>query len=122
MPPALTSALASQRRYPIRIPIRMTRRERAVIGKRACSLNRSISRYLVELATAGPVGATPEDRARLTFLYALFQSGIEKVQTTLDLPVLSPEGGAEVRQARASLLEVARLLEVIGHEVRRRIE
>ena len=122
MPPALPPALASQRRYPIRIPIRMTPRERAVIGKRACSLNRSISRYLVELATLESGGASPEDRARLTFLYALFQSGIEKVQAALDSQVLLREGGTEVCEVRASLQEVLRLLEVIGQEVRRRIE
>ncbi len=39
-------------RFPVRIPIRMTPEERARIGQTACALNRSISRYLVELATS----------------------------------------------------------------------
>lgn len=51
----------SQGRYPVRIPVRMTKAERALIGKSAGALHRSISRYLVELATSGKA-TLPSDR------------------------------------------------------------
>lgn len=130
MPQPHSSALSSpaaapQGRYPVRIPIRMTAEERAVIGKAACALHLSISRYLVELATAKEANTSvqlrPEDRARVQFLQALFQGTSEKIKAVLVSERFVHGEGEEVRAAKFCLEEVLRLLTAIGVELGRRI-
>jgi len=108
-------------RYPIRIPIRMTQAERASIGKRATALNRSISRYLVELATRDRAQLLPEDRARIQFLIALFAGATQKVQAALASSRLSQSSEPDIASVRVCLQEVLRLLEAIGQELGRRL-
>ncbi len=113
-----------QGRYPVRIPIRMTEAERAIIGKSACALNCSISRYLVELATsekAPKPALLSEDKARLRFLHALFHGATEKLQTVLSSERFAAGTGEEITGARATLEETLRLLDAIGQELGRRI-
>ena len=133
LPPASSHAP----RYPVRIPIRMTQEERATIGKSACALNRSISRYLVELATTTPASVAgegknqkavllPEDKARLSFLRALFHRATEKVQAALASERFVGNGGSGSESAdkagvKTSLEETLRLLDAIGQELGRRI-
>ena len=112
---------ASQGRYPVRIPIRMTDKERAVIGQSACACNRSISRYLVELATLEKSPTPLENQARLKFLYSLFQGASEKMQAVLASERFIQGTGEEITAARASLQETLRLLDAIGQELGRRI-
>ena len=122
MPRTTRTSSESQGRYPVRIPIRMTEAERAVIGKSACAMNRSISRYLVELATTGKSSLLPEDKARLKFLHALFHGATEKVQAVLHSERFSQTQSAEeITCAKTSLQEVLRLLDAIGQELGRRI-
>jgi len=118
---AMTAPAARQGRYPVRLPIRMTQAERAVIGKSACALDRSISRYLVELALQGKPPLLPEDRSRLTFLHALFHGATEKVQAALASEPVALGGGKESTAARVCLQEVLRLLDAIGQEIGRRL-
>ncbi len=112
-------------RFPVRIPIRMTPEERARIGQAACALHRSISRYLVELATSevntrpNPF-STPEETVRSHFLIALFAGATEKVRAVLTSERLAMETeNEEIAGAKAALQEVLRLLEAIGQELRR---
>lgn len=109
-----------QGRYPVRIPIRMTHDERALIGQRATALHLSISRYLVDLATRSKAPLFPEDKQRLAFLRALFAGASEKVQAALASERLA-QGGEEMARARVCLQEVLRLLEAIGKELGRRL-
>jgi len=125
-PSVLTS---SRGRFPVRIPIRMTQEERARIGQAACALNRSISRYLVELATSGantrtPPFSTQEEAVRVKFLVALFAGATEKVRAVLASERLNQTGQEEESEnagAKAALQEVLRLLEAVGQELGRRI-
>lgn len=120
---------APQGRFPVRIPIRMTAEERAVIGKAACALHLSISRYLVELATtkeAGTAAAAPaqlgqEDRARVQFLQALFQGAGEKIKAVLNSERFVRGDSEDIQVAKICLEEVLRLLNAIGVELGRRI-
>ena len=121
MPHNTLPTTASQGRYPVRIPIRMTDKERAVIGQSACASNRSISRYLVELATLGKSPTPMENQARLKFLHALFQGATEKLQAVLASERFAQGTGEEITGARASLQETLRLLDAIGQELGRRI-
>jgi len=102
----------------------MTPEERAIIGKAACALNRSISRYLVELATrekAQNSALLPEDNARLRFLTALFHGATEKVQAVLLSERFTQGTGEENAFAKVSLQEVQRLLEMMDHELKGRL-
>jgi len=117
MPQTFPPSSARLQRYPVRMPIRMTEAERAVIGKSACALDRSISRYLVELALQS--ASLPQDRTRLTFLHALFHGATEKVRAALVSERLAHGGGGQ--SARVCLEEVLRLLNAIGQELERHI-
>ena len=108
-------------RFPVRIPVRMTQEERATIGRNACALNRSISRYLVELATSDKSRPLPEDRAQTKFLHSLFHAATEKVRAVLASERLAQGTGEEIVYARATLGETLRLLEAIGKELGRRL-
>ena len=108
-------------RFPVRIPVRMTQEERATIGKNACALNRSISRYLVELATGSNARLLPENKAQTKFLQSLFHAATEKVRAVLTSERLAQGTGEETVYARATLGETLRLLEAIGKELGRRI-
>ena len=116
-PNSAAAPATRQGRYPVRLPIRMTQAERAVIGKSACALDRSISRYLVELALQS--ASLPQDRTRLTFLHALFHGATEKVRAALVSERLAHGGGGQ--SARVCLEEVLRLLNAIGQELERHI-
>ena len=108
-------------RYPVRIPIRMTLAERALIGQQATALHCSISRYLVELATRSKPPLPASDKARLRFLQALFAGAVEKVQAALASPRLAQGEGEDIMGARVCLQEVLRLLDAIGQELGRRV-
>ena len=112
MPYKLSSVSTPQRRFPVRVPIRMTEAERATIGKSACALNRSISRYLVEIATVTRLRSCHEEKTRLRFLCVLLGEAAEKVQS-------AQEGRKEIAEVRVALQEAARLLETIAHELKR---
>ena len=115
MPHKLSSVPTPQRRFPVRVPIRMTQAERAAIGKNACALNRSISRYLVEIATVAKFGFCHEEKTRLRFLCVLLGEAAEKVQ--------SAQGrGIEAGDIRAALQEAGSLLETIAQELGRGLE
>jgi len=119
-PNSAAAPATRQGRYPVRLPIRMTQAERAVIGKSACALDRSISRYLVELALQSASQPQPQDRTRLTFLHALFHGATEKVQAALASERMTNGEGDESAAARVCLQEVLRLLEAISQEIGRR--
>ena len=108
-------------RFPVRLPIRMTGEERAIIGKAAFLHNRSISRFLVELATLEKPPLRGEERARIRFLHALFSGATDKVKTALASERWANEEGEEIAGARECLQEVLRLLDAIGQELGRRI-
>lgn len=109
-------------RYPVRIPVRMTQEERARIGQHATALSRSISRYLVELATRSKPPLALQDKARLKFLHALFTGATDKVTVALASSRFVESHEEEVVHARVCLQEVLRLLEAIGQEMGRRLE
>jgi len=100
-------------RFPIRLLIRMTKAERAIIGKRACALNRSLSRYLVSLATGEAALFTQRETLRTKLLVTLFQNAVEKVRAmpTLDASLERP--------LRVALGEVLNALEALAQEVGR---
>jgi len=112
-------------RFPVRIPIRMTQEERAQIGQAACALNRSISRFLVELATQEKGTRTSpfstQEAVRLKFLVALFAGATEKVRAVLASERVAQIGEGEKSEssAKAALQEVLRLLEARGQELGR---
>ncbi|RYF50241.1 MAG: hypothetical protein EOO38_06135, partial [Cytophagaceae bacterium] len=72
--------------YDYRIPIRMTREERAVIGKKAQDNNLSVSRYLVTVATC-ETDIRPEDQARLLRLKSYFDDAATRLQNLTILPL-----------------------------------
>ena len=106
-----------QTRYPCRLPIRMTQAERAIIGKKACALNLSISRYLVE---NGVGGKQKEDPARLRYLQILFQDAADKAKSLLASPLFTPRDEL-TRDVRARLEESAYLLRALAGELARRL-
>lgn len=73
-----------RRRYPTGFPIRCTEREKAEIFARAASVNRSASRFLVELAVraTGPGFASPQSREDLAVLEGLLVQ-LRRVATNL---------------------------------------
>ena len=104
-------------RYPCRLPIRMTQEERAIIGKKACALNLSISRYLVE---NGVGDKQREDPARLRYLQILFQDAADKAKSLLASPLFTPKDEL-TRDVRARLEESAYLLRALAGELARRL-
>ena len=104
-------------RYPCRLPIRMTQAERAIIGKKACALNLSISRYLVE---NGVGDKQREDPARLRYLQILFQDAADKAKSLLASPLFTPKDEL-TRDVRARLEESAYLLRALAGELARRL-
>ncbi|MES2459245.1 MAG: hypothetical protein V4671_01590 [Armatimonadota bacterium] len=104
-------------RYPCRLPIRMTQAERAIIGKKACALNLSISRYLVE---NGVGDKQKEDPARLRYLQLLFQDAADKAKSLLASPLFTPKDEL-TRDVRARLEESAYLLRTLAGELARRL-
>lgn len=107
------------RHFSYRIPIRMTPEERKVIGKSANALNRSISRYLVELATKGPA-FLPEEKARLRLLLAMFREARKELQGLLGMSLF-----ADATQGRADVCgrirEAMRLLATLTDQLERRL-
>ena len=114
-PPASGEA----RHFSYRIPIRMTPEERKIIGKSANTLNRSISRYLVELATKGPA-FLPEEKARLRLLLSMFREARGELQGLLGMSIF-----AEATQGRADVCgrirEAMRLLSMLIEQLERRL-
>ena len=109
----------SARHFSYRIPIRMTAEERSVIGKSAYALNRSISRYLVELAIKGPT-FVPEERARLRLLLSLFREAQSELQGLLRFSLFTEatQGKAEVCHR---VHEAIRLLATLTEQLERRL-
>lgn len=106
-------------RYPCRIPIRMTQAERATIGKKACALNLSISRFLVERGVQDKYG-NPADPARLRHLHVLFQDAADKAKALLQSPLFAQRNELTA-EAKARLEEAAYLLSVLSGELARRL-
>ncbi len=100
-------------RFPVRLLVRMTRAERAIIGKRACALNRSLSRYLVGLANEEATFVMQRETARTRLLVTLFGNAVQKVR---ELPTL--EGTLE-EPLREALGEVLNVLEALALEMGR---
>ena len=109
-----------KRRYPYRIPIRMTHEERRLIGQLACAVNLSVSRYLVESSLTGRA-KREKDRARLQSLLALFEDTGDRIQRLLLSPLLAGKE-AIVTEARTRLEKTLTLLVTLGNELRRRLE
>lgn len=107
------------RHFSYRIPIRMTPEERKIIGKSATTLNRSISRYLVELATKGPA-FLPEEKARLRMLLAMFREARGELQALLGMSLF-----VEATQGRGDVCgriqEAMRLLLTLSEKLERRL-
>ena len=106
-------------RYPCRLPIRMTPGERSIIGKKACALNLSISRYLVA-SGIGDKQNQAQDPARLRYLQILFQDAADKAKILLASPLFTP-GDEVTRDVRARLEESAYLLKALAGELARRL-
>ena len=101
-------------RYEYRIPIRMTRGERVLIGRSACAVNMSVSRYLVENATTKrPLKA--EDGARLRYLQELF------AQTSLSVDALLPLVSEREGAVHPQIKNAAQLLRELSAEIARRL-
>lgn len=107
------------RHFSYRIPIRMTPDERKIIGKSAQALNRSVSRYLVELATKGPA-FRPEEKARLRFLLSLFREARGELEGVLGMSRF-----ADITHSRADVCakvrEAMRLLSSLVEQLERRL-
>ena len=112
MPPQLP-ILRPCSRFPVTLLIRMTKAERATIGKRACALNRSLSRYLVSLATEEAALVTQRETVRTELLVTLFRNAVQKVR---ELPTLD---GSLEEPLRAALGEVLNALEALAQEMGR---
>ena len=114
-----SSASDESRYYSYRIPIRMTPEERKVIGRSAYALNRSISRYLVELATKGP-NFLPEEKARLRMLLTVFREAQSELQGLLGMSLFADatQGKAEIC---GSIREAMRLLATLSEQLERRL-
>lgn len=104
-------------RYPYRITIRMTRRERAMIGRKASDCDLSLSRFLVESATAES-SLRSEDRGRLLRLQTYFDDAARRLQAFSALPVFAD---AEQEQPARRLREVLCVLESLSTELGRRL-
>ena len=116
------SSEPSESRYPCRLPIRMTPGERAIIGKKACALNLSISRYLVTSGVGEKQGqpGQAQDPERLRYLQILFQDAADKAKLLLASPLFTP-GDELTRDVRARLEESAYLLKALAGELARRL-
>jgi hypothetical protein len=110
---------ATTRHFSYRIPIRMTPEERRIIGRSACALNRSISRYLVELAT-NPAPFQPEEKARLRSLLALFKETGRELEGLLGMALFA-EAGRASGEVRRRLQEANRLLAALTDQLERRL-
>jgi hypothetical protein len=97
----------------------MTAEERSVIGKSAYALNRSISRYLVELAIKGPT-FVPEEKARLRFLLALFRDAQGQLQELLGMS-LFVEATQGRKDIECRVREATRLLTTLTEQLERRL-
>ena len=104
-------------RYPYRITIRMTRRERAVIGRKANDCDLSLSRFLVESATAETV-LRSEDRGRLLRLKDYFDEAAQRLQAFSALPVFQD---VQHQQPAQRLQEVLCVLESLSTELGKRL-
>ena len=111
--PPLSSCSSPNSRFPVRLLVRMTRAERAIIGKRACALNRSLSRYLVGLANEEATFVTQRETVRTRLLLTLFGNAVQKVR---ELPTLDSSVEEPLREA---LGEVLSALEALALEMGR---
>ena len=95
----------------------MTREERVLIGRSACKLDMSVSRYLVQNATTTrPLKA--EDGARLRYLQDLFAQASQSVEALLSLPAVRLGEGAN---AASQIGKTAHLLRCLAAEIGRRL-
>jgi hypothetical protein len=114
-----SSASGATRHFSYRIPIRMTLEERRIIGTSATALNRSISRYLVDLAVKGQT-IRPEEKSRLRILLVMFREAHTELQGLLGMSMFADAtaGRAEV-QGRVQ--EAIRLLATLTEQLERRL-
>ena len=115
--PQISSSPEGPGRYPYRIPIRMTRRERAIIGQKANDRNLSVSRFLVESATTES-NLRSEDRRRLLRLKDYFDEAARRLQAFSALPVFQD---VQHQQPAQRLREVLCVLESLSTELGRRL-
>ena len=106
-------------RYPCRLPIRMTPDERAIIGRKATTLDLSISRFLVESGVSDKPGSAT-DPARLRYLQVLFQDAANKVNALLASPLFAVKNEA-TSEVKLRLEEAAYLLKALAGELARRL-
>ena len=105
-------------RFTYRITIRMTRRERAIIGKKAQECDLSVSRYLVEAGTR-ETNLLPEEARRLVRLKSYFEEAGEHIRGLSALPLWREYGQGS--QAALRLREVLCVLESLSAEIGRRL-
>ena len=112
-------ASGDTRHFNFCIPVRMTAEERRIIGRGATALQRSISRYLVEVATKGS-HIRPEERARLRILLTAFGDTERELQGLLGLSLFHEATKVRPEVGRR-LQEAIRLLKTLSAQLERRL-
>lgn len=112
--------------YSYRIPIRMTREERARIGQKAQAANLSMSRYLVTSAMyydeqeRHETDLSEGDQTRLRRFQSYFDEAATRLRSLSALPIFKGPGGDEMQRA-ARLRETLCVLESLSTEISRRL-